>query len=119
MTYDDRNNDVFLPDKTVIYAGFWMRFWAYLIDVVIVFSINGLLLSPLNFFNEGLPIEISLWTVNGLLAGIIYYAYFFLMTKFFRQTVGKIILGLKVIPENKAVLSWVDVFLRELIGRIS
>src|SRR5699024_5616233 len=88
------------PEREYKYAGFWMRFWAYLIDVIIVFSINGILLSPLMFLNDGLPLEIGFWTVNGILAGIIYYVYFLLMTKLFQQTVGKMILGLKVIREN-------------------
>lgn len=99
------------------YAGFWMRFWAYLIDLIIVFSINGLLLSPLKFINEGIPIEISLWTVNGILAGIIYYVYFLLMTKFFQQTIGKMILGIKVVRENSENLLWSDLIFREIIGR--
>lgn len=100
------------------YAGFWMRYWAYLIDVIIIFSINGILLSPLLFINEGFPLEIGFWTVNGILAGIIYYVYFLLMTKFWGQTVGKMILGIKVISENEETpLLWSDLIFREVIGR--
>jgi|SRR5690625_1361812 len=99
------------------YAGFWMRFWAYLIDVIIVFSINGIVLSPLTFVNGGFPIEVSFWTLNGLLAGVIYYVYFLIMTKVFQQTVGKMILGLRVVGENGNRLSWNDLIFREVIGR--
>src|SRR5690625_6510109 len=84
------SDDLPPPIEAYNYAGFWMRFWAYLIDVIVVFSINGILLSPLKFANEGLPIEISFWTLNGILAGIIYYVYFLLMTRYFQQTIGKI-----------------------------
>lgn len=99
------------------YAGFWTRFWAYLIDGVIVFSINGILLSPLMFLNEGNQLEIGFWTLNGILAGIVYYLYFLLMTRFFQQTVGKMILGIKVIRENDGDLLWSDLIFREVIGR--
>lgn len=116
ITMDEGNQEVFLSEAPVQYAGFWMRFWAYIIDVLIVFGINGLLLSPLKFFNEGLPIELSLWTVNGLLAALIYYAYFLIMTKLFHQTAGKMIMGLKVISEQ-GTLSWKDLFFREIVGR--
>ncbi len=103
--------------KDYKYAGFWMRYWAYLIDVIIIFSINGILLSPLLFVNNGFPLEIGFWTVNGILAGVIYYLYFLFMTKLFQQTVGKMILGLKVIKENEDTLLWSDLLFREVVGR--
>jgi uncharacterized RDD family membrane protein YckC len=117
MTIDNEQEVLFPEERTAHYAGFWMRFWAYMIDMVIIFSINGLFLSPLGFFNQGLPLEIGFWTMKGLLAGIIYYAYFLLMTKFLQQTVGKMILGLKVVPHTDRELSWSDLFFREVVGR--
>lgn len=99
------------------YAGFWMRFWAYIIDVIVIFSINGFLLGPLKFMNNGVMIHFGYWTVNGLIAAIIFYAYFLLMTKFFGQTLGKMILGIKVIHEEESSLNWTDLFFREVIGR--
>ncbi|MBO1001431.1 RDD family protein [Pseudogracilibacillus auburnensis] len=105
------------PNVEYKYAGFWMRFWAYLIDVIIVFSLNGLLLSPLAFINNGYPIELSLWTVNGILGAIVYYIYFLLMTKYFGQTIGKMILGIRVISESSDSLSWNDLVFREVVGR--
>ncbi|MEI3606379.1 RDD family protein [Pseudogracilibacillus sp. SE30717A] len=105
------------PKKEYRYAGFWMRYWAYLIDVIIIFSINGILLSPLLFVNKGLPLEIGFWTVNGILAGIVYYVYFLFMTKTFQQTLGKMVLGIKVIKENEDALLWSDILFREVVGR--
>lgn len=99
------------------FAGFWMRFWAYLLDVIVVFSINGLLLSPLKMVNDGAPIEIGFWTLTGILSGIVYYVYFVLMTKYFQQTLGKMVFGLKVVPEKDDTLRWTDLLFREVIGR--
>ena len=103
--------------ETRRYAGFWMRFWAYLADLVIVFSINGIVLSPLKFMNEGRPIEIGYWTVAGILSLLVLYLYFILMTKFYGQTIGKMIFGLKVIRKDLEPLQWTDIIFRELVGR--
>src|SRR5690625_1528776 len=76
-------------------AGFWMRFWAFLADLLIVFSINGILLSPLKLISGGESLTISAWTWKGILGGIVFYLYFLLMTKYFNQTMGKMIFGLR------------------------
>lgn len=99
------------------YAGFWMRFWAYLIDIFVVSSVSGMLLSPLLFVNGGDPITLSVWTVNGFAGGFIYHLYFILMTKYAGQTLGKMIIGIRVIQENDQALTWLDVIFREGIGR--
>ncbi|MGM8363879.1 RDD family protein [Virgibacillus sp. W0181] len=106
-----------LQDDDYRYAGFWMRFWAYITDLIILFSVNGILLSPLKFINEGISVGIGFWTLNGILAGIVFYAYFLLMTKFLGQTLGKMIFGLRVINGNAGPLTWTDLFFREIIGR--
>ncbi|WP_047979813.1 RDD family protein [Ornithinibacillus contaminans] len=99
------------------YAGFWMRFWAYSMDLVVIFSLNGILLSPFKFVNEGLAVSVGFWTVTGIIGAIIYYAYFLFMTKYFGQTIGKMIIGIKVIREDDQPLKWSDLLFRELIGR--
>lgn len=116
----DSDEEVISSEEPVVAhesAGFWMRFWAYLIDITILFAINGLLLSPLGFLNEGSPIDIGFWTMSSVLATTIYYIYFILMTKLVQQTVGKMILGLKVVSEKEGKPSWLDILFRELIGR--
>lgn len=100
------------------YAGFWMRFWAYLVDLIVIFSINGFILSPLKFMNEGTMIQLGYWTVNGLVAATVYYLYFLLMTKFFSQTIGKMVFGLKVVNEKEGPLKWTDLIFREIVGRL-
>ncbi|WP_208588735.1 RDD family protein [Gracilibacillus suaedae] len=99
------------------YAGFWMRFWAYLVDLLIVFSINGILLVPFKFINDGFTMDIGFWTVTGIISSIVFYLYFLLMTKFYNQTLGKMIFGIRVIREDSQSLRWSDLIFREIIGR--
>ncbi|MGN8646581.1 RDD family protein [Gracilibacillus sp. HCP3S3_G5_1] len=105
------------PTASRRYAGFWMRFWAYLTDLIIVFSINGILLIPFRFINDGAPLEIGFWTVTGIVSSVVFYVYFLLMTKFFNQTLGKMIFGLRVIREDSQTLRWSDLIFREVVGR--
>lgn len=99
------------------YAGFWMRFWAYLADLVIVFSINGILLIPFRFMNDGGGIDLGFWTLAGIIGVIVIYLYFLLMTKYFGQTLGKMIFGLRVVREDAEPLMWSDLVFREVVGR--
>jgi uncharacterized RDD family membrane protein YckC len=79
--------------KTIDYnhlqAGFWIRFWAYLIDLLVIGSVNRIVIYPL----------------------------FVLMTKYFNQTLGKMIFGIKVISIKEETISWGTILFRELIGR--
>ncbi|MGG3922187.1 RDD family protein, partial [Geobacillus thermodenitrificans] len=78
-----------LPVETAPrYGGFWLRFWAYLLDIIVVSSINRLIVWPL-FRLFDWPLE------RDQVAAIIGYAYFVLMTKTFGQTLGKMVCGLK------------------------
>lgn len=100
------------------FAGFWMRFWAYLADLVIVFSVNGLIvLSPLKFVNDGAPIDVGYWTLAGILSTAVLYLYFIVLTKLYGQTIGKMIFGLKVIRKDQEPIKWMDILFRELVGR--
>lgn len=98
-------------------AGFWMRFWAYIVDLIIVFALNGIVFRFVAIFG-GNQIVISNWTLTGVIGAITFFIYFVLMTKFYGQTLGKMIFGLKVVHENDAgELSWLDVVFREVVGR--
>jgi uncharacterized RDD family membrane protein YckC len=99
------------------FAGFWMRFWAYLLDLVVIGSIERLLINPIF---RGLGIELhdsSMFAPISIVTAIIFYAYFVLMTKFFGQTLGKMVFGLKVIDLKGKKLSWGTILFREWIGR--
>lgn len=110
-------NDIGAINGNIRFAGFWMRFWAYLLDLIIIGSIERLLINPIF---RGLGIELhdsSMFAPISIVTAIIFYAYFVLMTKFFGQTLGKMVFGLKVIDLNGKKLSWGTILFREWIGR--
>lgn len=85
------------------YAGFWLRFLAFLIDYVILFLIGSLFLMIINypmptdaepsFFLFGQAFAI----INNPFSLIIYWLYFALMENSSQQaTIGKMIMGIKV-----------------------
>ncbi|WP_096189732.1 RDD family protein [Evansella halocellulosilytica] len=122
MTYDNEslegtNHQVVEEGQHYTLAGFWMRFWAYIVDLLIVASINGIVLSPiltftnLNELNWG-----TILSFGGIMTAIVSFGYFTIMTKLYRQTVGKMIFGVKVLSQ-KEELTWLDVIFREVIGR--
>jgi uncharacterized RDD family membrane protein YckC len=51
------------------------------------------------------------------MTSLLFYAYFVVMTKIWGQTVGKMVLGIRVVSDNGKPLSWATVFFREWIGR--
>ncbi|PKM57588.1 MAG: hypothetical protein CVU98_05380 [Firmicutes bacterium HGW-Firmicutes-3] len=91
----------------ISYAGFWMRFFAYLLDLILVGSIQRIMLF---FLGEGF--------IKTALSVILFLAYFVLMTKLNQgQTLGKMVFGLRVICFKEEELSWSTVLVRELFGR--
>jgi uncharacterized RDD family membrane protein YckC len=99
------------------FAGFWMRFWAYLLDLIVIGSIDRIIVNPL-FRLFDLPIEENnLFAPITMATALTFYAYFVLMTKFFRQTLGKMVFGLKVVALKEENLSWKTILFREWIGR--
>lgn len=106
------------PDTVSIrYAGFWMRFWAYLLDLIVVGSIERLIIKPLFRFLEIPLAEFNMFAPISIASAIIFYLYFVLMTKYFNQTLGKMVFGLKVIDLKNDNLSWGTILFREWIGR--
>ncbi|MFF2755339.1 RDD family protein [Psychrobacillus sp. NPDC058041] len=99
-------------------AGFWIRFWAYFSDLLILSSIGMLLIKPI-FRLFSLEINDPTWYAPfTLITSILFYAYFVLMTKFFNQTIGKMIFGIRVISKDNGNLTWSTILFREWIGRI-
>lgn len=112
-----------IEDKTVShsapihFAGFWMRFWAYLLDLIVIGSIDRILINPV-FRVLDIPLtEFNIFAPISIATAITFYAYFVLMTRFFNQTLGKMVFGLKVIDLKGQKLSWGTVLFREWIGR--
>ncbi|WP_017726572.1 RDD family protein [Halalkalibacterium ligniniphilum] len=117
----DRKSTVTAPPpvterKELRYAGFWMRLWAFLLDMVVIFSINGLLVYPLF---RGLDLQFTVVGFSGevVLAGMIGYVYYLIMTKQYGQTVGKMVFGLKVVNKHGEKLTWMEALFREGVGR--
>ncbi|HHY72718.1 MAG TPA: RDD family protein [Bacillus bacterium] len=108
-----------LPSVQVynIYAGFWIRFYAYLIDLVVVGSLNRIIIYPILRWLDVSISETSMLSTVAISTALVMFVYFVVMTKIWGQTLGKMILGLKVISEKDAELSWGTVLFRELIGK--
>lgn len=98
-------------------AGFWMRFWAFLLDLLVISAISGILITPI-FKVMDLDVKATEWYAPVvILSAVVYFAYFVLMTKFFAQTVGKMVFGLRVVKLNEEKLDWLTVVFREVVGR--
>lgn len=100
-------------------VGFWIRFWAYSIDLVVVFAIGGLLIKPI-FRVLGISVSnpaFLLFTPYKVTMLIILLLYFAIMTKYLSQTIGKMIMGIKVVSSKDEKLTWATIIYRELIGR--
>lgn len=98
-------------------AGFWLRVWAYLIDLIVIGSITRLIVKPVFKVLDVSLVEGSMFAPISILSAIVFYGYFVLMTKFFSQTIGKMVLGIKVIDLKGSRPTWGTVIFRELIGR--
>ncbi len=98
-------------------AGFWTRFWAYLIDLIVITSLTAITVKPLFYFTGWEDFEIKHIAPYGFATSLIFYGYFVVMTKIWGQTVGKMALGIRVVSENDQPLTWGTVLFREWIGR--
>ena len=99
------------------YAGFWTRFAAYLIDMIVIYAISSLL----NTFSFGLlnkQLDFPILGEESLSYVIVMFTYFIAMTYFFSQTLGKMIMKIKVETNRGEKLSLADVVYRELVGRL-
>lgn len=115
--YQEILNDERIDHYSLRYAGFWMRFWAYLLDLVVVGSIVRLMIKPV-FRMLDIPLaEPNMFAPVSIASAVIFYLYFVLMTKYFNQTLGKMVFGLKVVDLKSGQLTWGTILFREWIGR--
>ena len=104
-------------DYNSLQAGFWIRFWAYLVDLIVIGSVNRIVIYPL-FGLMGLNNSGSfMFSPVTIATTIIFFAYFVFMTKYLKQTLGKMIFGIKVVSLKGDKLNWGTILFRELIGR--
>lgn len=100
-----------------MYAGFWMRFWAYLLDLIVIGSVTRMIINPVFRALDVSLVEDGIISPIAVATAVVFYLYFVLMTKFFGQTLGKMVFGLRVIDLGGKSLSWGTVLFREWIGR--
>jgi len=101
------------------YAGFWTRLWAYTIDLLVLSAISGIIIKPI-FRVAGWEItnpSFFLFSTYKVTILILLLLYFSLMTKYLQQTVGKMIMGIRVAAKDGGNLTWGSVIFREVIGR--
>ena len=99
------------------YAGFWTRFVAYLIDMIVIYAIASLL----NTFSFGLlnkQLDFPILGEESLSYVIVMFTYFISMTYFFSQTLGKMIMKIKVETNKGDKLGLMDIVYREVVGRL-
>lgn len=99
------------------YAGFWTRFVAYLIDMIVIYAISSLL-NTLSFGLLNKQLDFPILGEESLSYVIVMFVYFIAMTYFFSQTLGKMIMKIKVETNKGEKLSLADVVYRELVGRL-
>lgn len=98
-------------------AGFWVRFWAFLMDSLVISAVIGICINPIFYLMDWSLADTAWYAPISVISAVIYYLYFVLMTKILGQTVGKMIFGLRVVSVRYETLSWSDVIFREWIGR--
>lgn len=107
-----------------VYAGFWARTAAFVIDCVIVWSLRlgvrfALFLS-FGLFSDKNPLDATLLFQYSWKDGLLYAAgalYFVLCTYYAGATLGKKALNLRVVSADSKPLTFIDVLFRETIGR--
>jgi len=114
--YQEYSNDR-KEEPSFRYAGFWMRFWAYLLDLVVVGSIVRMLIKPVFRMLDFSLSESSMFAPASVVSALIFYLYFVLMTKYLNQTLGKMVFGLKVVDLTSNQMTWGTILFREWIGR--
>ncbi|MEH7442480.1 RDD family protein [Bacillus sp. JJ1122] len=100
-----------------LYGGFWMRFWAYLLDLIVIGSVNRMIIHPVFRALDVPLVKEGIFSPVSIATAIVFYLYFVLMTKYYGQTLGKMVFGLKVVDLRGNRLSWGTVIFREWIGR--
>ena len=107
--------EVFYP--SYVYAGFMSRVWAFIIDMISIQGIFKILILPFVVF-LGIGKSDRFFSIYNLINIGVSLGYFFLLTAFNKgQTLGKMILGIRVISETGEDLDYIDVFYREVLGR--
>lgn len=109
--------------EDILYAGFFVRLFAYIIDCIIV-GISLLIIKITNFFTymmnpdiffvKPILFKFSIFDIVIYLLGLTYFVF---MTYYYGATFGKQLLKLKVCKVTDEKLSLFTIIYRESIGR--
>lgn len=102
------------PVSQVGYAGFWMRYLALNLDSLITSIIISL---PLNIVATVVGASTGFKTALFVLQVVLIYTYFIYLTNKNQATIGKRLLGLRVVSEDGTKLSLGKIAFRETIGK--
>ena len=93
-------------EDSAMYAGFWIRFIAYLIDALVL----SLALWPVRLLMR----KYTTWLIVLYVVGIVItYAYLIIMTGRFQATLGKMVFGLRVVKTDFTPVGYGTAALRE------
>ena len=102
-----------IPAQIYRSAGFTVRLAAYLIDLVSIQAILALLV----YWVQPPPLTLAYLGLSLFTIGIVGALYFLLMTRFWGQTLGKMITGIRVIQTDGRRPGWRTLLFREVVGR--
>lgn len=114
---DESREDKQVTVERFFLASVWFRFFAYIVDGMIVASIVFLAAKPILFLlglSDSTIYWLSVYMVSSVIVGLTYYTW---MTKVWGQTLGKMIFNLRVIRKDGKPLDWLTVVFREVIGK--
>jgi uncharacterized RDD family membrane protein YckC/type II secretory pathway pseudopilin PulG len=115
------------PPVSVKYAGFWIRFVAFMVDSLILAPVNIIVGFTIGFiigFVLGLTGQAQhssdlFFRILGLSIDIVVpWIYFSLMTYYNGATLGKMLVGITVKSEDLGRLSFGRVLIRETVGKL-
>lgn len=101
------------------YAGFWIRFVAYIIDSLVSFVFSAAITAILVFGFKVTSFEGALKYLLQLIGFIFWFFYYVFMTMKYQATLGKMAAGIIVIPEKSENLRWGQIIGREALKFIS
>lgn len=88
-----------------VYAGFWIRLAAILLDIIIMLPVTGLVL-----YLGGLSKSAYFYTI---IPNLLFSVFFqVVLVKIYGGTPGKLIMGIKIIQKNSDDVDWGAAFLR-------
>ncbi|MFD2703474.1 RDD family protein [Paenibacillus shunpengii] len=98
---------------TINYAGFWVRLMAFTLDLVALVALHYILF--VGFLEKHIS-GLSSASISMLLI----ISYFIFPTLRYGQTLGKMVIGIKVVQtETGLQLSWENIVIREIVGKFS